>query len=45
MNEPEEIKRLNNGKITNQLKVQTFQDIGKERPLSENQLSVKSNNM
>ena len=42
MNEPEEIKRLNNGKITNQLKVQTFQDIGKERPLSENQLSVKS---
>jgi CRISPR-associated endonuclease Csn1 len=43
MNEPEEIKRLNNGKNHKPIKkVQTFQDIGKERPLSENQLSVKS---
>ncbi|HOF16854.1 MAG TPA: HNH endonuclease domain-containing protein [Bacteroidales bacterium] len=43
MNESEEIKRLNNGENHKPIKkVQIWQSFGKERPLSENQLSVKS---
>jgi CRISPR-associated endonuclease Csn1 len=43
MNEPEQIQRLNEGKFHMPIKkVQTFQGFGKERPISDDDLSVKS---
>ncbi|PKP16690.1 MAG: hypothetical protein CVU07_06080, partial [Bacteroidetes bacterium HGW-Bacteroidetes-23] len=43
MNEPKELQRLNKGNHHMPIrKVQTFQGLGKERPISENNFSVKS---
>ncbi|MGO3706906.1 MAG: type II CRISPR RNA-guided endonuclease Cas9 [Mesonia hippocampi] len=43
MNEPKELKKLNEGNNHMPIrKVQTYQRLGKERPISEDNLSVKS---
>lgn len=43
MNEPNNLEKLNKGKEHKPIyKVQTFQGFGKERPISEDELSVKS---